>query len=79
MKPVMHVDLKRTEMMCVDWSPHDPNLLLTGAADGKSGVGWGGAGRLWSEGRGRVGGDGGEGDGAGVICRYGCRPACLPP
>ncbi|CAM9923282.1 unnamed protein product, partial [Laminaria digitata] len=34
MKPVLQVELKRTEMMCLDWSPHDPNLLLVGAADG---------------------------------------------
>lgn len=34
MEPVLHASLKRSELTCVDWSPHDPTLLLAGASDG---------------------------------------------
>ena len=34
-KPILHVQLKRAEVLCLDWSPHEPNLLLAGASDGE--------------------------------------------
>lgn len=34
-KPILHVLLKRAEVLCLDWSPHEPNLLLAGASDGE--------------------------------------------
>lgn len=34
-EPVLHAALKWTELTCMDWSPHDPTLLLAGASDGK--------------------------------------------
>ncbi|CAM9138082.1 unnamed protein product, partial [Scytosiphon promiscuus] len=33
-KPILHVQLKQAGLQCLDWSPHDPNLLLAGASDG---------------------------------------------
>lgn len=34
-KPILHVQLKMAELLCLDWSPHDPDLLLAGASDGE--------------------------------------------
>lgn len=33
-EPVLHATLKWAELTCLDWSPHDPTLLLAGASDG---------------------------------------------
>lgn len=34
-KPILHVQLKQAELLCLDWSPHEPDLLLAGASDGE--------------------------------------------
>lgn len=36
LEPVLHASFKRSELTCLDWSPHDPTLLLAGASDGAS-------------------------------------------
>lgn len=52
-KAVLHATLRRTELTCLDWNPHDPTLLLAGTADGKREEGRGGGGAMF---RGRRGG-----------------------
>ena len=32
--PVLHVELKRAMLTCLDWNTHDPSLILAGASDG---------------------------------------------
>ncbi|CAB1098548.1 unnamed protein product [Ectocarpus sp. CCAP 1310/34] len=32
-KPILHARLKHAEVMCLDWSPQEPDLLLAGASD----------------------------------------------
>lgn len=36
MKPIMHATLKWAEVLCFEWSPHEPDLLLAGASDGET-------------------------------------------